>query len=152
MTTTTGKGSLFRSLIIALGIICIGIAAYSIVEVNRQAKNDQTNIQSIANLRIKALRITKLADDAGAAREEAFDSLTGLTTEMERGWKTLQQRLKKQGEISPTQIKFVADSWGKVQEELNQLADSRETVIFVSTVARKLNETYPRYRITPVRL
>ena len=101
MTTTTGKGSLFRSLIIALGIICIGIAAYSIVEVNRQAKNDQTNIQSIANLRIKALRITKLADDAGAAREEAFDSLTGLTTEMERGWKTLQQRLKKQGEISP---------------------------------------------------
>ena len=131
-------------LIITLGIICIGTAAYSIVEVNRQAKNDQANIQSIADLRVKALRITKLADDAVAAREEAFDSLTGLNTQMERGWKALQQRLNTQNEISRGKIKFVADSWDKVQEELNQLADSREPVIFVSTVARKLNETLPQ--------
>ena len=110
MSTTTGKGSFFRSLIIALGIICIGAAAYSIVEVNRQTKNDQMNNQSIANLRIKALRITKLADDASAAREQAFTSLTSLNVEMDRGWKTLQQRLNSQGEISRTQIKFVADS------------------------------------------
>jgi len=144
MSTTTSKGSLFRSLIITLGIICIGTAAYSIVEVNRQAKNDQANIQSIADLRVKALRITKLADDAVAAREEAFDSLTGLNTQMERGWKALQQRLNTQNEISRGKIKFVADSWDKVQEELNQLADSREPVIFVSTVARKLNETLPQ--------
>ena len=131
-------------LIITLGIICIGTAAYSIVEVNRQAKNDQANIQSIADLRVKALRITKLADDAVAAREEAFDSLTGLNTQMERGWKALQQRLNTQNEISRGKIKLVADSWDKVQEELNQLADSREPVIFVSTVARKLNETLPQ--------
>lgn len=144
MSTTTGKGSLFRSLIITLGIICIGAAAYSIVEVNRQAKNDQSNLQSIANLRIKALRITKLADDAGAARAEAFDSLTGLNTQMERGWKTLQQRLNSQDEVSRSQIKSVADSWGKVQAELKQLADSRETVIFVSAVANKLNDTLPQ--------
>ena len=144
MSTTTSKGSLFRSLIITLGIICIGTAAYSIVEVNRQAKNDQANIQSIADLRVKALRITKLADDAVAAREEAFDSLTGLNTQMERGWKALQQRLNTQNEISRGKIKLVADSWDKVQEELNQLADSREPVIFVSTVARKLNETLPQ--------
>jgi twitching motility protein PilJ len=144
MSTTTGKGSLFRSLIITLGIICIGAAAYSIIEVNRQAKIDQSNIQSIANLRIKALRITKLADDASAAREEAFDSLTGLNTQMERGWKILQQRLNTQDEISRTQIKLVADSWAKVQGELKQLADSRETVVFVSTVARKLNATLPQ--------
>ena len=136
MSKSTGKGSLFRSLIIALGIICIAAAAYSIVEVNRQTKNDQMNNQSIANLRIKALRITKLADDAVAAREEAFSSLTGLSSEMERGWKTLQQLLNSQGEISRSQIKLVADSWSKVQGELNQLADSRETVIFVSTVPR----------------
>jgi len=144
MSTTTSKGSLFRSLIITLGIICIVTAAYSIVEVNRQAKNDQANIQSIADLRVKALRITKLADDAVAAREEAFDSLTGLNTQMERGWKALQQRLNTQNEISRGKIKLVADSWDKVQEELNQLADSREPVIFVSTVARKLNETLPQ--------
>ena len=144
MSTTTSKGSLFRSLIVALGIICIGAAAYSIVEVNRQAKNDQTNLQSIANLRIKALRITKLADDAGAARAEAFESLAGLDSQMDRGWKTLQQRLNAQDEVSRTQIKSVADSWGKVQEELKQLADSRETVIFVSTVASKLNATLPQ--------
>ena len=111
MSTTTSKGSLFRSLIITLGIICIGTAAYSIVEVNRQAKNDQANIQSIADLRVKALRITKLADDAVAAREEAFDSLTGLNTQMERGWKALQQRLNTQNEISRGKIKLVADSW-----------------------------------------
>ncbi len=144
MSTTTSKGSLYRSLIITLGIICIGTAAYSIVEVNRQAKNDQANIQSIADLRIKALRITKLADDAVAAREQAFDSLTGLNTQMERGWKALQQRLNTQNEISRGKIKLVADSWGKVQEELNQLADSRDPVVFVSTVARKLNETLPQ--------
>jgi twitching motility protein PilJ len=144
MSRTTGKGSLFRSLIITLGIICIGAAAYSIVEVNRQAKSDKSNIQSIANLRIKALRITKLADDAGAAREEAFDSLTGLTAQMESGWKILQQRLNAQDEIPRTQIKLVADSWAKVQGELKQLADNRETVVFVSTVARKLNATLPQ--------
>ena len=83
MSKATGKGSRFRSLIMALGILCMAVAVYSVIEVNRQTKSDQTNIQSIVNLRVQALGITKLADDASAATEEAFDALKDLTANMD---------------------------------------------------------------------
>ncbi len=144
MSKATGKGSRFRSLIMALGILCMAVAVYSVIEVNRQAKNDQTNIQSIVNLRVKALGITKLADDASAATEEAFDALKDLTANMDSLWGNLQQRLYDQGEVPRGQIKTVASSWQKVRTELKQLVDSRETVMFVSTVASELNAKLPR--------
>ena len=86
MSTTTRKGSKFRTLIIVLGVICLVVAGYSAIEVSRQIKNDQTNIQSIANLRVKTLSITQLAEDATSAEEEAFDALAQLNTEMSSAW------------------------------------------------------------------
>ena len=144
MSKSTGKGSHFRNLIIVLGVACLAFGAYSVIEVNKQAKNDQANIQSIANLRVKALRIAKLADDASAAREDTFDALAGLTQEMNTLWTTLQLDLQAQNEISRPQIRGVTASWHRVREELNLLADSRETVMFVSTVANELNAKLPR--------
>ena len=144
MSKATGKGSRLRSLIMALGILCMAVAVYSVIEVNRQAKSDQTNIQSIVNLRVKALGITKLADDASAATEEACDTLKDLTANMDSLWGNLQRRLYDQGEVPRGQIKTVASSWQKVRTELKQLVDSRETVMFVSTVANELNAKLPR--------
>ena len=143
MKERSGKGSPFRTLIIILGIACILVGAYSAIEVNRHEANDQSNIQSIANLRVNALRITQLADDASAANEAAFDSLEVLNSQMMSDWRQLQKRLYDQGEISRPQIQSVADSWSSVSDNMKLLADNRETVLFVSQVARELNAKLP---------
>ncbi len=143
MKENIGKGSPFRTLIIVLGIACILVGAYSAVEVSSQAKNDQSNIQSIANLRVNALRITQLAEDASAANENAFEVLSNLNSQMTQAWSALRKRLYDQGEISRPQIQSVADSWGAVSDKLQLLADNRETVRFVSRVARELNAKLP---------
>ena len=143
MSTTTRKGSKFRTLIIVLGVICLVVAGYSAIEVSRQIKNDQTNIQSIANLRVKTLSITQLAEDATSAEEDAFDALAQLNTEMSSAWLQLQKRLYREDEVARSQIQAVADSWSQVKEKLQLLTDSRETVLFVSTVANELNTKLP---------
>ena len=144
MKENTGKGSPFRSLIIILGIACILVGTYSAIEVSSQVKNDQSNIQSIANLRVNALRITQLAEDAGAANEDAFDALSNLNNQMTQAWRRLQKRLYDQGEISRPQVQSVADSWDAVSDKLQLLGDNRETVLFVSRVARELNAKLPQ--------
>ena len=143
MSTTTHKGSKFRTLIIVFGVICLVVAAYSAIEVSRQIKNDQTNIQSIANLRVKTLSITQLAEDATSAQEAAFEALATLNAEMDSAWLQLQKRLYSEDEVSRSQIQGVADSWNQVREKLKLLADNRETVLFVSTVANELNTKLP---------
>jgi len=143
MKENTGKGSPFRTLIIILGMACILVGTYSAIEVSSQVKNDQNNVQSIANLRVNALRITQLAEDASAANEDAFDALSNLNSQMIQAWRRLQKRLYDQGEISRPQIQSVADSWGGVSDKLQLLGDNRETVLFVSRVARELNAKLP---------
>jgi twitching motility protein PilJ len=144
MKENTGKGSPFRTLIIILGIACIMVGTYSAIEVSSQVKNDQSNVQSIANLRVNALRITQLANDASAANEDAFDALGQLNKQMTQSWRRLQKRLYDQGEISRPQVQSVADSWGAVSDKLKLLGDNRETVLFVSRVASELNAKLPQ--------
>jgi len=144
MKESTGKGSSFRRLIIVLGFACIMVGAYSAIEVSSQVKNDQSNVQSIANLRVNALRITQLAEDASAANDEAFDSLSNLNSQMTQSWRRLQKRLYDQGEISRSQVQSVADSWSAVSDKLKLLGDNRETVLFVSRVASELNAKLPQ--------
>ena len=127
-----------------MGIACILVGTYSAIEVSSQVKNDQSNIQSIANLRVNALRITQLAEDAGAANEDAFDALSNLNNQMTQAWRRLQKRLYDQGEISRPQVQSVADSWDAVSDKLQLLGDNRETVLFVSRVARELNAKLPQ--------
>ena len=143
MKKNAGKGSSFRTLIIIFGIACIMVGTYSAVEVSRQVKSDQSNIQRIADLRVSALRITQLGEDASAANEDAFDALNNLNSEMTQVWRRLQKRLYDQGEISRPQIQSVADSWAAVSDKLRLLADNRETILFVSQVARELNAKLP---------
>lgn len=144
MKGNTGKGSSFRKLIIVLGFACIMVGTYSAVEVSSQVKNDQSNVQSIANLRVNALRITQLAEDANAANDEAFDSLSNLNSQMTQSWRRLQKHLYDQGEISRSQVQSVADSWSAVSDKLKLLGDNRETVLFVSRVASELNAKLPQ--------
>ena len=143
MKKDAGKGSPFRTLIIIFGIACIMLGTYSAIEVSRQVKSDQSNIQRIADLRVSALRITQLGEDASAANEDAFDALNNLNSEMTQAWRQLQKRLYDQGEISRPQIQSVADSWAAVSDKLRLLADNRETILFVSQVARELNAKLP---------
>ena len=105
MKENIGKGSPFRTLIIVLGIACIMVGTYSAIEVSSHVKDDQSNVQSIANLRVNALRITQLANDAGAANENAFDALSQLNSQMTQSWRRLQKRLYDQGEISRPQVR-----------------------------------------------
>ena len=86
MSKGTGNSSLFRNLIIMLGIACMVAAGYSGLQVNSKARDDSANIQNIANLRVKALRITQLARDATAGDELGFESLSTLNTQMNSGW------------------------------------------------------------------
>ena len=143
MKQNAGKGSPLRTLIIVVGIACILVGTYSAIEVSRQVKSDQSNIQNIANLRINALRITQLADDASAANETAFDALSNLNSQMTQAWSRLSRRLYDQGEISRSEIQSVADTWNTVSDKLKLLADNRETILFVSRVARELNAKLP---------
>lgn len=143
MKQNAGKGSPLRTLIIVVGIACILVGTYSAIEVSRQVKSDQSNIQNIANLRINALRITQLADDASAANETAFDALSNLNSQMTQAWIRLSRRLYDQGEISRSEIQSVADTWNTVSDKLKLLADNRETILFVSRVARELNAKLP---------
>ncbi len=143
MKQNAGKGSPLRTLIIVVGIACIMVGTYSAIEVSRQVKSDQSNIQSIANLRVNALRITQLADDASAANETAFDALSNLNSQMTQAWSRLSRRLYDQGEISRSQIQSVADTWNTVSDKLKLLADNRETILFVSRVAGELNAKLP---------
>ena len=95
-------------------------------------------------LRVNALRITQLAEDASAANDEAFDSLSNLNSQMTQSWRRLQKRLYDQGEISRPQVQSVADSWSAVSDKLKLLGDNRETVLFVSRVASELNAKLPQ--------
>jgi twitching motility protein PilJ len=93
MSTGTGKRTFFRNLIILLGLACMVVAGYSSFEVSNKAREDQSNIQAVANLRVKSLRITQLARNASAGDEQAFDSLTTLNAQMNNGWTGLKNRL-----------------------------------------------------------
>ena len=143
MSKGIGKSSFFRNLIIVLGIACMVAAGYSGLEVSNKARDDSANIQSIADLRVKALRITQLARDATAGDELGFESLSRLNTQMNASWTSLKNRLSKQGEISAAQINTVSASWDRVSANLESLGDNREAVLFVSTVAHELNAKLP---------
>ena len=143
MSKGTGNSSLFRNLIIMLGIACMVAAGYSGLQVNSKARDDSANIQNIANLRVKALRITQLARDATAGDELGFESLSTLNTQMNSGWTSLKNTLSKQSEISLAQINKVSASWEKGSANMESLADNREAVLFVSTVAHELNAKLP---------
>jgi len=143
MSKGTGNSSLFRNLIIMLGIACMVAAGYSGLQVNSKARDDSANIQNIANLRVKALRITQLARDATAGDELGFESLSTLNTQMNSGWTSLKNTLSKQSEISLAQINKVSASWEKVSANMESLADNREAVLFVYTVAHELNAKLP---------
>ena len=143
MDKGTGTRTFFRNLIILLGIGCLAVAGYSGLEVNSSAREDQRNLQSIANLRVKALRITQLARDAIAGNEPAFNNLSSLNKQMNDNWLSLKSRLSKQGEISGAQLNSVSDSWNLVGKNLQSLGDNREAVLFVSTVAHELNAKLP---------
>jgi twitching motility protein PilJ len=119
------------------------VAGYSSFEVSNKAREDQSNIQAVANLRVKSLRITQLARNASAGDEQAFDSLTTLNAQMNNGWTGLKNRLVKQAEVSDTQIQSVSKSWDLVRQDLQSLSDNREIVLFVSTVANELNDKLP---------
>jgi twitching motility protein PilJ len=143
MSKGQGKSSFFRNLIIMLGIACMIVAGYSGFEVSNKARDDSANIQSIADLRVKALRITQLARDATAGDELGFESLSRLNNQMNIGWTTLKKKLSQQGEISAAQINAVSDSWERVSTNMESLGDNREAVLFVSTVAHELNAKLP---------
>ena len=143
MSKGTGNSSLFRNLIIMLGIACMVAAGYSGLQVNSKARDDSANIQNIANLLVKALRITQLARDATSGDELGFESLSTLNTQMNSGWTSLKNTLSKQSEISLAQINKVSASWEKVSANMESLADNREAVLFVSTVAHELNAKLP---------
>ena len=143
MSKGTGKRTFFRNLIILLGLACMVVAGYSSFEVSNKAREDQSNIQAVANLRVKSLRITQLARNASAGDEQAFDSLTTLNAQMNNGWTGLKNRLVKQAEVSDTQIQSVSKSWDLVRQDLQSLSDNREIVLFVSTVANELNDKLP---------
>lgn len=100
MSKGTGKRTFFRNLIILLGLACMVVAGYSSFEVSNKAREDQSNIQAVANLRVKSLRITQLARNASAGDEQAFDSLTTLNAQMNNGWTGLKNRLVKQAEVA----------------------------------------------------
>ena len=138
-----GKRTFFRNLIILLGVACMIAAGYSGLEVSNKARDDQSNIQGIANLRVKALSITQLARDATAGDENAFDSLNTLNAQMNNGWTGLKNRLNKQGEVSGSQLGLVSESWDQVAKNLESLGDNRESVLFVYTVAHELNAKLP---------
>ena len=114
-----GKRTFFRNLIILLGVACMIAAGYSGLEVSNKARDDQSNIQGIANLRVKALSITQLARDATAGDENAFDSLNTLNAQMNNGWTGLKNRLNKQGEVSGSQLGLVSESWDQVAKTLS---------------------------------
>ena len=143
MSKGTGKRTFFRNLIILLGLACMLVAGYSGFKVSNTARDDQNNIQAVANLRVKSLRITQLARNASAGGEQAFDSLTTLNAQMNNGWIGLKNRLVKQGEVSGTQVQSVSKSWDLVRQDLQSLSDNREIVLFVSTVAKELNDKLP---------
>lgn len=142
-TKGKGKQAWFRNLIVLLGLACMVMAGYSGLEVSNKARDDQTNIQGIANLRIKALRISQLAKDATAGSEESFDGLSTLNTQMNAVWQNLKNSLVRQDEVSRAQIQSVSNSWDQVRENLQSLGDNRETVLFVSMVASELNAKLP---------
>ena len=121
MSKGIGKSSFFRNLIIVLGIACMVAAGYSGLEVSNKARDDSANIQSIADLRVKALRITQLARDATAGDELGFESLSRLNTQMNASWTSLKNRLSKQGEISAAQINTVSASWDRVSANLESV-------------------------------
>lgn len=143
MDKGTGKRTFFRNLIILLGIGCMAVAGYSGLEVNSSAREDQHNLQSIANLRVKALQISQLARDAISGNEPAFSNLSSLNKQMNDNWLSLKNRLRKQGEVSGAQLKSVSDSWDQVAANLQSLGDNREAVLFVSRVAQELNAKLP---------
>ena len=119
------------------------MAGYSGLEVSNKVRDDQNNIQGIANLRVKALRISQLARDATAGGEESFDGLSALNNQMNGVWQNLKNSLVRQDEVSRAQIQSVSNSWDQVRENLQSLGDNRETVLFVSMVASELNAKLP---------
>lgn len=142
-TKGKGKQAWFRNLIVILGLACMVMAGYSGLEVSNKVRDDQNNIQGIANLRVKALRISQLARDATAGGEESFDGLNALNNQMKGVWQNLKNSLVRQDEVSRAQIQSVSNSWDQVRENLQSLGDNRETVLFVSMVASELNAKLP---------
>ena len=94
------------------------MAGYSGLEVSNKVRDDQNNIQGIANLRVKALRISQLARDATAGGEESFDGLSALNNQMNGVWQNLKNSLVRQDEVSRAQIQSVSNSYPVVSNSV----------------------------------
>lgn len=144
MSTGTGKQeNLLRNIIFILAMTCLALAVYSGIVVIDKNTKDQANLQSVAELRVQALRIPQLANNATAGDELAFNSLSDLQGDMHSVWGRLQKRLSSEGEVSSARVKSAARSWDKVREGVQSLGDNREPVLFVSKVANELNAKLP---------
>lgn len=128
---------------VVLLVVSLGAMIGAYIFVQKDAINDASYLQQVADLRAQAYRLTSLSRDATSGNEKAFGDLATVIQAMDVTWgklHTSDQRTLK--ELQP-QFDAYAAIWGRVKNNAQDIVKNKDLIVSLNEVGKALNSNLP---------
>jgi len=139
---TVKSSSMATTLLGGLLVCFVVLLAVSIYFIQQNNQKDQGGIQLTAEMRANMFNAIALSRDAIAGNEQAFSKLQKVVKQMDDISKQITV-----GELNaqlPKEVKGYGDVWGRVSKNSTSIVNSKDKIIFLHDVAKRLNQTIPQ--------
>jgi twitching motility protein PilJ len=131
------------SVTVAVVLLVLSLAAMTAtyIIVQKDANNDQRQLQQVAELRAQAYRLTSLSRDATLGDEKAFKDLSLVLANMGEVWGSLRSS-KTTASLAE---KFTAFNtiWASAKANAQAIATNQDLIVSLNSVGKNLNDNLP---------
>jgi twitching motility protein PilJ len=129
---------------LALGLfVLLAAMAVSFFMVQRDAAQDQRNLQLTSDLRALSYRVGSLSREATSGDKAAFGELQKVVSSMDDTWNRLRNDDAKTRQSLAEEFAGYDGIWKRVSENANTIITNQETIIFLNDVGNTLNDSLP---------
>ncbi|MDO3387586.1 methyl-accepting chemotaxis protein [Gilvimarinus sp. SDUM040013] len=124
-------------------VVFLIAAAVVFTFVQRNADNDQRQLQQTAELRAQAFRLTGLTRDATAGDEEAFGELAAVVSTIDSTWTQLRASDTTAGDVFAEQFGAFGGVWREIKAQAAIILENQDNIVFINDKGRELNANLP---------
>jgi twitching motility protein PilJ len=131
------------SITVAVVLLVLSLAAMTAtyIIVQKDASNDQRQLQQVAELRAQAYRLTSLSRDATLGDVKAFKDLSSVLANMGEVWGSLRGS-KTTASLAEKFNAFNA-IWVNVKANVQAIATNQDLIVSLNSVGKNLNDNLP---------
>lgn len=139
-TAKANPGIVFASILAMVSFLCMA-AAFFVVQKN--ASNDQRQLQQVAELRAQAYRLTSLSRDATSGNEKAFNDLDTVLKSMSSVWTSLLASDTSSSAALKEKFASYGAVWAKARNNAQEIVKNRDLIVTLNSVGKGLNDNLP---------